>query len=180
MTLTTHPSPNTPNTGVASSGTRLQPLTYMGDRPAQLCGIVAAADLRYTGDRLTPFQVLALVERYIEENKNKTGYMTTQRRILLSTGLMWAQKYDGVVAKQLNTLISGAFIAPLVYVLPVSSRLVTAHAINTKLLEICTRTELRRETTRFLGTWVDFSGDAMSPSQPTPLEALNIIDLIEK
>lgn len=157
------------------------PLFFIGDRPAQILAIVhnASNDLRYTGDKLGPYQVLDRVEQYIEDHSKDAGYLTSQRRIVLSTGITWGQRYDGIVAKQINKLLAGSFVHPIVYVLPVSDRLLTSVAVNAKLNGICIRTGLKQQVTRFLGTYVSFEGEIAYPSQPTPVEALRILDLIE-
>ena len=154
---------------------------FIGDRPAQILAIVhdAASNLAYTGDKLGPYQVLDRVRAYVQDHQHDAGYMTTMRRIVLSTGITWGQKYDGIVAKQINELLAGSFVNPLIYVLPVSSRLLTSVAVNTKLHGICVRTPHKLAVTRFVGLYAGFDGEAAYPSQPTPVEALAMLDVIQ-
>jgi len=178
---------NHPTTVIISAMTQI----FIGDRPAQMCALVLDEPTRYTGDKLDPFAVHKLVERYVTDN-NKPDYATvahhayrvTQRHIVLSTGLTWAPKYDGMAAKQINTLLQESFVTPIIYVLPVSTRILLGHAINAKLAALCASSQSRRSYTRFLGhnphTYMPgFAGDAAYPTQPTPQEVLDMLQVIE-
>jgi len=164
-------------------------LVFIGDRPAQLCALVLDEPLRYTGDKLDPFAVYKCVERYVTDNytdhHGNTAYRITQRVIVLSTGLTWAPKYDGMAMKQINTLLRESFVTPFIFVMPVSTRILLGHAINAKLRELCTSSQSRRDHTFLLDGRVDdrhapcFEGDAAYPAQPTPSEALALANTVK-
>jgi len=167
-------------------------LVFIGDRPAQLCALVLDSPVNYTGDKLDPFAVYKCVERYVTDNytdhhgnpassPRAAAYRITQRHIVLSTGLTWAPKYDGMAAKQINTLLRESFITPIIYVLPVSSRILLGHAINAKLAALCVSSQSRINYTRFLGRYTPgrFEGDAAYPTQPTPTEVLALVQVIQ-
>lgn len=148
-------------------------LAFIGDRPAQMAALVLDAPVTYTTDRADPFMVQRLVERWIARAIGTRG-----TRVILSTGLTWAPKYDGMAARQVNTLIGGA---TRIYVLPVSSSHILGHALNVKLEQICEGSRLRREFSMFLGgahpLW-SFAGNTISPLSPTPVEILTLADVI--
>jgi hypothetical protein len=158
-------------------------LVFIGDRPAQMCALVLDAPLKYTGDKLDPFMVQRQVERYITDATGANDDLN-ERHIVLSTGLTWAPKYDGMAMKQINTLLLDSVVAPIVYVLPVSSRILLGHAINAKLAAICVSSPPRLRHTRFLGynphTYMPgFAGNPEYPAQPTPTEVLALLQVIE-
>lgn len=181
-------------------------ITWIGDRPAQLGALVTSADLRYVADKLTPFEVYERVEQYVNDHIHASisvgtntsvaagprytarytaqqaarwrAFMTTQRRIVLSTGLMWAVKYEGMVVKQLMKLLSSAFVTPRIFVLPVPENVLVGREANTKLLSVCTRSQVIRDNVIFLGTYMGIQGDATWQAQPTPAEVLAVIDLV--
>jgi len=168
-----------------------------------MCALVLDAPLKYTGDKLDPFMVYRCVERYVTDHNNTTAtaYRLTQRHIVLSTGLTWAPKYDGMAAKQINTILQASYVTPIIYVLPVSSRILLGHSINQKLADLCVSSSSRQDHTRFLGNyrllpsaleWLGvrdslggaasgygFAGDAAYPTQPTPQEVLDMLQVIE-
>jgi hypothetical protein len=163
-------------------------LIFIGDRPAQRCALVLDSPVKYTGERLDPFLVQRMVERYV------TDYETTaeirRRHVVLSTGLTWAPKYTGMVSKQISTILRGlGYATPAVFVLPVSTRILLGHAINTKLADLCVamRSRTRNHRTYFLGHRDDqhpsqrrsFAGDAADPTQPTPVEVMDILAQIQ-
>jgi len=176
-------------------------LVFIGDRPAQMCAMVLDAPLKYTGDKLDPFAVYRCVELYVTDRNTATAYRITQRHIVLSTGLTWAPKYDGVAVKQINTLLQESFVTPIIFVLPVSSRILLGHAINAKLQDLCRSSRSRQDHTRFLGDYrllaaasprigvrgslggaasaYGFAGDAAHPTQPTPTEVLALLQVIQ-
>jgi len=171
-----------------------------------MCAMVLDAPLKYTGDKLDPFAVYRCVERYVTDQNTARAsqartYHITQRHIVLSTGLTWAPKYDGMAVKQINTLLRECFVTPIIYVLPVSSRILLGHAINAKLQDLCRSSRSRQDHTRFLGDYrlatssppriglrgslggaasgYGFTGDAAYPTQPTPTEVLALLQVIQ-
>jgi hypothetical protein len=149
---------------------------FIGDRPAQICALVLDAPLTYTGDKSDPFAVYRMVERYVTDYHNNAAYRLMARRIVLSTGLTWAPKYDGMAAKQVNTLLQESYVTPIIFVLPVSTRILLGHAINTKVANLCTSAHSRRLFTHLLP---GFEGDASYPTQPTPSEALELVRSVQ-
>lgn len=166
--------------------TPLASLVFIGDRPAQLAALVLDASVTYTSDRADPFMVQRLVESYLRDRLDD-DWQQGRRRVVLSTGLTWAPKYDGMAARQVNTLVE-TYVNPLtrlppyVYVLPVSTSYVLGHSLNEKLDEMCDATARRRNNALFLGgahpLW-NFTGDVNSPLSPTPVEVLALADVLK-
>lgn len=174
----------------------LASLVFIGDRPAQMAALVLDASVTYTSDRADPFMVQRLVESYVSDQglARPAGSLTSRhvaRRIILSTGLTWAPKYDGMAARQVNTLIqSGSAhpprslhpFTPRVYVLPVSSSHILGHALNIKLDQMCEASQMRSEFSVFLGgahPFWSFAGDTTSPLSPTPVEILSLSEVLK-
>jgi hypothetical protein len=86
-----------------------------------------------------------------------------------------------MAAKQINTLLRESFVTPIIYVLPVSSRILLGHSINQKLAALCVSAQSRINHTRFLGRYTPgrFEGDAAYPTQPTPTEVLDLLQVIQ-
>jgi hypothetical protein len=103
--------------------------------------------------------------------------------------------------KQINTLLTKTPVTPIIFVLPVSSRILLGHSINAKLADLCRSSRSRADHTRFLGDYrllasasprigvrgslggaasgYGFAGDAAYPAQPTPTEVLDILKVIK-
>jgi len=153
---------------------------------------VLDSPLTYTGDKLDPFMVQRQVERYVTDHNaapwriiQHTDYPVTHHVIVLSTGLTWASKYDGMAVKQVNTLLRNCAYPPVIFVMPVSTRILLGHAINVKLRVMCESSQQRRDRTWFLDGRVDdrrapcFEGDVAYPTQPTPTEALALLRTVQ-
>ena len=159
-------------THISISSRRVEVRTvFIGDRAAQFCALVRGAPLIYTGDRLTTFDVQKLVERYVEHLAERPDRLVETRKIVLSTGLAWSPKYDGMIGKQLKTLLAESFLTPRIYVLGVSSRLLTSSDMNIRIERQCNAGIMRRQNALFLG---GFDASAAYPQQPTAAEALEI------
>ena len=144
---------------------------FIGDRAAQFCALVRGAQLTYTGDRLSTFQVQKLVESYVEYLAEHSHLLIEPRKVILSTGLAWSPKYDGMIGKQLKTLLAESFVTPAIYVLGVSTRVLGSSDMNIRIERQCQGGVMRRQRVCFLGA---FQGSVAYPQQPTAQEALEI------